>query len=120
MALCGRTRLRSVLAAALCLSAGGCDPSNGPADAIFQDTRSPTKYGGSSVLVIQFAEPETVPRYLVRNGRLFLLTQVTQPHMLDVRVVDMPRWAAVDLAAFRRSHPELAPLLSTGGWLSPR
>jgi hypothetical protein len=68
----------------------------------------------------------SVPDYQVRDGKLYLLVQVTRPSMLVVTFVSFGDWDAEKVRRFRRKHPELEPLWPERGppdggvrWLLP-
>ncbi len=48
-----------------------------------------------------------VPNAVVRDGKLYLLTQVTRPSTFVVTFVSRGEWDADKLQQFRRSHPKL-------------
>jgi hypothetical protein len=51
----------------------------------------------------------SVPDYQVRDGKLYLLVQVTRPSMLVVTTVSFGDWDPEKVQLFRQKHPELEP-----------
>lgn len=98
----------------------GCDPASGPADAIFEHVGASDRWDNLGQITRQFANPLTVPRYLIIQGRVYLLTQVTQPHLLAIVVYEQPTWRVTELASLIQQHPELKRYDTNLRWAGER
>ncbi len=95
----------------------GCNPATGAVDALFKDVEASSKWGPDGQIQRQFINSEAIPRHVVVRDRLYLLTQVTQPHLLTVNVIEQPRWQASDWEALLHQYPELRRYDSRRGWV---
>ena len=106
-----RSSLPTFIAKAIALasfaSLTGCNPASGPADAVFTHVGASRRWEDAGQITRKFASPLTVPRYLIIHSRVYLLTQVTQNHLLDVVVVEQPEWQVAALTSLIEKHPEL-------------
>ena len=102
---------------AFLITLNGCNPAKGPATALFEDVGAVSKWEESGQIARDYKNPRNVPRYLVTKNRLYLLTQVTQPHLIDVIVVEMPTWRRAELVGLLTKHPELRRYTLAGKWV---
>lgn len=113
-------RVMKVSILGMCIALMGCNPAIGPVNGLFQDVAAGGRWDRNDRLDRKFANPQDVPRYIVRGDRLFLLTQVTQPHRLWVQIIETPAWTKDEVKDLARDHPDFRRYLSTRGWVHIR
>lgn len=93
-----------------CVALAGCDPATSGPTAVFQDVNSPEKWSEQEI-VRDYGRVKDVPEFVRDGGHLYLLTQITQNHLLAVHVVPQETWSADRVAVLKAQHPEIANLL---------
>lgn len=101
------------LIAAFALSA--CNPPTAQPLAIYHDVQHPNDWNDERVadreIALRYPASRSVPPFVRKGDRLYLLVQVTQPSALSTEVVFSEKITAARVAALKAQHPELAPLL---------
>ena len=108
--------LLTSLAASVCLTS--CNPVISDATAIFQDVQSPSRWAKKGEIIRHYPDFASVPRYIVENGKLYLLMQTTRNRALVVEVATPPKWDAPEISSLLTSHPELRGQLAKGKWVN--
>lgn len=86
------------------------------ATAIFQDVGSSGRWEESGHLIKEFDATNAVPQYVVENGRLYVLIQVTEPKLLYTKV-NQPTWSREEVEGFKKMHPELDVYFESARWV---
>jgi hypothetical protein len=108
--------LLSSLAASVCLAS--CNPVISDATAMFHDVQSPSRWDKEGEIIRHYPDFASVPRYIVENGKLYLLVQTTRSRALVVEVATPPKWDASEISSLLANRPELRGQLAKGKWVN--